>query len=199
LPLVPTFFGMKTAYGYASAGRRATTERQRRKHPDGYVPLHRLLSHSLRQWHRQKPYGKETDFVFSSMKANGKLPLCSSPFVADHLRLAAISAEVQIAKGRRFGLHNLRHSLSNWLVSKAKVEPKTVQSILRHSKIQTTLDLYTKEDSDEARAAQGAFLAAVGLKSEPWQDAWFLYPGAKIPTGNPVAKELIAPSRLQRD
>jgi hypothetical protein len=38
-----------------------------------------------------------------------------------------------------------------------------VQGLLRHSKIQTTLDLYTQEDSDETRAAQGAFLNAVGL------------------------------------
>jgi len=59
--------------------------------------------------------------------------------------------------------HNLRHSLSNWLVNKAKVEPKTVQGILRHSKIQTTLDLYTQEDSDEARGAQGTFMKAVGI------------------------------------
>ena len=51
----------------------------------------------------------------------------------------------------------------NWLVNKAKVEPKTVQGILRHSKIQATLDLYTQEDSDEARAAQGRFLTAVGV------------------------------------
>jgi hypothetical protein len=41
-------------------------------------------------------------------------------------------------------------------------ESKTVQSILRHAKIQTTLDLYTQEDSDETRAAQGEFLTAVG-------------------------------------
>jgi len=33
-------------------------------------------------------------------------------------------------------------------VNKAKVEPKTVQSILRHAKIQTTLDLYTQDDGD---------------------------------------------------
>jgi hypothetical protein len=38
-----------------------------------------------------------------------------------------------------------------------------VQGILRHSKIQTTLDLYTQEDSDETRAAQGRFLTAVGI------------------------------------
>ena len=70
---------------------------------------------------------------------------------------------MQIEDGQRFGLHNLRHSLSNWLVNKAKVEPKTVQDILRHSKIQTTLDLYTQEDGDETRAAQGEFLTAVGM------------------------------------
>jgi integrase len=75
-------------------------------------------------------------------------------------------AGVQIEDGQRFGLHNLRHSLSNWLVNKAKVEPKTVQGILRHSRIQTTLDLYTQEDSDEARAAQGEFLQALGMRSE---------------------------------
>jgi integrase len=97
------------------------------------------------------------------MKAKGKLPLYASTFVADHLRPAAVTAGVQIEKGQRFGLHNLRHSLSNWLLNKAKVEPKTVQAILRHSKIQTTLDLYTQEDSDEAWTAQGAFLAAVGF------------------------------------
>lgn len=70
---------------------------------------------------------------------------------------------MQIADGQRFGLHNLRHSLSNWLVNKAKVEPKTVQGILRNSKIQTTLNLYTQEESDETRAAQGAFLKAIGI------------------------------------
>jgi len=105
---------------------------------------------------------------FPSLKAEGKLPLYASTFVADYLRPAAIAAGVAIARGQRFGLHNLRHSFSNWLVNKAKVEPKTVQGILRHSKIQTTLDL-TQEDADEARAAQGAFLAAVGLKSEAIQ------------------------------
>jgi integrase len=51
-------------------------------------------------------------------------------------------------------------------VNKAKVEPKTVQGILRHSRIQTTLDLYTQKDSDEARAAQGAFLEALGICQE---------------------------------
>jgi hypothetical protein len=51
-------------------------------------------------------------------------------------------------------------------VNKAKVEPKTVQSILRHSRIQTTLDIYTQGDGDETPAAQGAFLEELGMASE---------------------------------
>ena len=55
------------------------------------------------------------------------------------------------------------------LVNKAKIEPKTVQGILRHSKIQTTLDLYTQEDSDETRAAQGEYLMALGVSTNTVQ------------------------------
>src|ERR1700686_3909589 len=132
---------------------------------DGYVPLHPVLAAHLRSWREQSPYAKDGDFVFPSLKARGRVPLSASIFVADHLRPAAKAAGVHIEDGQRFGLHNLRHSLSNWLVNKAKVEPKTVQGILRHSKIQTTLDLYTQEDSDEARGAQGEFLKAVGVHS----------------------------------
>jgi Phage integrase family len=122
-----------------------------------------VLAGHLRAWQRQTPFAKTTDFVFPSVKAEGRKPLYSSTFVADYLRPAAKKAGVHIEDGQRFGLHNLRHSLSNWLVNKAKVEPKTVQGILRHAKIQTTLDLYTQEDSDETRIAQGEFLTAVGM------------------------------------
>ena len=75
------------------------------------------------------------------------MPLSSRSFVCDHLRRSAIAAGVSIIKGQRFGLHNLRHCLSNCLVNKAKVDPKTVQSMLRHAKIQTTLDLYRDQFS----------------------------------------------------
>lgn len=130
---------------------------------EGYVPLHPLLAEHLRNWRAASPYSLQADFVFPSLKEKGRVPLSASIFVADYLRPAAIAAGVAIRPGQRFGLHNLRHSLSNWLVNKAKIEPKTVQGILRHSRIQTTLDLYTQEDSDETRAAQGRFLTAMGF------------------------------------
>jgi integrase len=136
---------------------------------DGYVPMHPVLAQQLRGWHSQTPYAKQSDFVFPSFREEGKKPLYASSFVADYLRPAAITAGVSIAEGQRFGLHNLRHSLSNWLVNKAKVQAKTVQSLLRHAQIRTTLGLYTQEDGDETQAAQGEFLAALGMKSEAIQ------------------------------
>lgn len=133
---------------------------------DGYVPFHPVLASHLEEWHKQTLHKKATDFVFPSLKMGGRIPLSACAFLDDYLRPAAKAAGVKIEEGQRFGLHNLRHSLSNWLVNKAKIEPKTVQGILRHSRIQTTLDLYTQEDSDEARAAQGQFLQALGMQSE---------------------------------
>jgi integrase len=133
---------------------------------DGYVPLHPILACHLRSWREQSLYSEETDFVFPSSRARGGVPLSASIFVADHLRPAAKKAGVRIEDGQRFGLHNLRHSLSNWMVNKAKVEPKTVQGILRHAKIQTTLDLYTQEDCNETLAAQGEYLAALGVATQ---------------------------------
>ena len=132
---------------------------------EGHVPLHPLLGVHLLHWHAATPHSDHADFVFPTLKEKGRVPLSASIFVADYLRPAAITAGVAIRPGQRLGLHNLRHSLSNWLVNKAKIEPKTVQGILRHSRIQTTLDLYTQEDSDKTRAAQGRFLTAMGLGS----------------------------------
>jgi len=59
-----------------------------------------------------------------------------------------------LAKGQRFGLHNLRHNLSTRLVNKGKVEPNTVQGMLRHSDSRTAMNLYMQDDRDEKQAAQ---------------------------------------------
>ena len=136
---------------------------------DGFVPMHSVLAAFLGEWQTQTPHGKDTDFVFPSLRRNGKVPLSPAIFVADHLRKAAKATGIVIEDGQRFGLHNLRHSLSNWLVNKAKVEPKTVQGMLRHSRIQTTMDLYTQNDSDETRAAQGKYLEALAMPTQTVQ------------------------------
>jgi len=59
----------------------------------------------------------------------------------------------------------VRHRLSNWLVNKARENPRLVQGIVRHSRIQTTLDLYADDEFAEMIAAQEKLLDAVGFEA----------------------------------
>lgn len=61
---------------------------------------------------------------------------------------------------RRFGFHNLRHSLASFLV-RIKTDPKTVQTLLRHSDVRMTLQWYTHTVSEDRMAAEGAMLIAI--------------------------------------
>jgi site-specific recombinase XerD len=56
--------------------------------------------------------------------------------------------------------HNLRHRLASYLV-RTGTDPKTVQNLLRHSNVKTTLQLYAHSVSDDRLAAQGQALAAL--------------------------------------
>jgi Phage integrase family len=59
-----------------------------------------------------------------------------------------------------FGFHNFRHSLASFLV-RIKTDPKTVQTLLRHSDVKLTLQFYTHSVSDDRMAASGAMLTAI--------------------------------------
>lgn len=78
-----------------------------------------------------------------------------------HLRPAAVKAGVLLKDDKvRFGFHNLRHSLASFLV-RSKTDPKTVQALLRHSDVKTTLQLYAHSISEDRMAAQGQVLEAI--------------------------------------
>ncbi|HEY3704450.1 MAG TPA: tyrosine-type recombinase/integrase [Terracidiphilus sp.] len=80
-----------------------------------------------------------------------------------------VKAEVEVPiyfdkKGKRvkrFGFHQFRHSLSSFLTTKKKVDPKTAQTALRQSDARFTLDKYTQPDKDELLAAQNLMLDAI--------------------------------------
>jgi hypothetical protein len=70
-------------------------------------------------------------------------------------------------------------------VNKARENPKTVQGILGHSRIRTTLDLYTDDNLDEMIAAQEKYLEAVGFESVSvqwglWVKLWVSWSGVTI-------------------
>jgi integrase len=124
------------------------------------VPLHSLLADSMKKWRAESPFSQPNNWVFPSFRLKGKKPRCANMLVEDYLRPAAVNAGV-LAKDNphRFGFHNLRHSLASYLV-RTKIDPKTVQTLLRHSNVKTTLQLYAHSVSEDRLAAQGQALAA---------------------------------------
>jgi integrase len=123
------------------------------------VPLGGLLADALRTWYQQTPYGKPDDWVFPSMKLRGKKPLSASIMAADKIRPAALKVGIRLEPGQRFGFHNFRHSLATFLVSWGK-DVKTIQGLLRHAKVTTTLDLYSQSiDAAKLEAQEDIALA----------------------------------------
>ena len=122
------------------------------------VPMHPLLAGFLLAWRERTPFGKDTDFVFPSVRLKGKKPLSASIMVQKYLRPAAVKAGVIKEREKvRFGFHNFRHALATALV-KLRVEAKTVQGMLRHEDFGTTMQLYAQSDMESMREAQGKFL-----------------------------------------
>ena len=88
-------------------------------------------------------YPKPEDWIFPSFKLNGKTPISGSMMTATKIRPAAVKVGIKLAKGQRFGFHNFRHSLATFLVNRG-TDVKTIQGLLRHAKVTTTLDLYSQ-------------------------------------------------------
>jgi integrase len=106
------------------------------------VPLGELLADGLRGWHQQTPYAQPEDWIFPSTKLKGMTPLSASMMTAAKIRPAAVKVGIRLAEGQRFEFHNFRHSLATFLVSRG-TDVKTIQGLLRHAKVTTTLDLYS--------------------------------------------------------
>jgi len=81
--------------------------------------------------------------------------------LSDALRPAAVKAgTLKEGEKVRFGFHNLRHSLASFLVRQG-TDVKTVQKMLRHSDVATTLGIYAHSMSEDRLAAQDDMLGAM--------------------------------------
>ena len=137
----------------------------------GPVPLHPLLGEFLLSWKQKTLYSQPGDWVFASFRLNGKQPRVANMLVEDYLRPAAAKAGILSSHRddcgrlveddpRRFGFHNLRHSLASFLV-RIRTDPKTVQTLLRHSDVKLTLQFYSHAVSQDRMAAAGEMLTAI--------------------------------------
>jgi integrase len=129
------------------------------------VPMVPLLAGFIRLWQEQTTYAQPTDWIFASTRQKGKQPRVANMLVEDYLRPAAVKVGVlKESEKVRFGFHNLRHSLASFLIRKG-TDAKTVQAMLRHSDVTTTLGIYAHSMSEDRLAAQDEMLAAMMTKS----------------------------------
>jgi integrase len=127
------------------------------------VPMSSLLADAMSAWRAETIYASDSDWVFASARSHGKRPREGGIMAADYLRPAAIKAGVVGAdfKGR-LGWHSFRHGVAGAMV-RSGTDVKTVQRLLRHTKVQTTLDLYCQSVPAEALRAQEEYLSAARL------------------------------------
>jgi integrase len=144
------------------------------------VPMHTALAEHLKHWHEQTMYARPTDWVFASSKLKGAKPRCGSIASQTYLYPAAVKAgvlrAVEVKNGdgkfvthyfnqagkqvKRWGWHNLRHSLATWMISQG-VDPKTISTILRHADGRM-LGTYSHVVGPNLMAAQGLMMGALG-------------------------------------
>jgi integrase len=126
------------------------------------VTMHPLLANRLKALREWSIYSKETDWCFPSFRLRGKKPRTGNMLVEDHLR--PIATKMGILKEgdtkTRFGFHVLRHSLASFLVQQGK-NATVVKEMMRHSDVQTTLNIYSHGRSEDRMAAQADYLTAM--------------------------------------
>lgn len=125
------------------------------------VPMHPVLAGLLKEWRMETLYPGDEDWVFPSERLKGKKPRSASAAGKQYLRPAAVYAGV-IEEGdpKRFGWHNLRHSLAEFLAG--EVDPVVTMKTLRHKRLSTTTERYTHRITEKQHQAQGLFLKAIG-------------------------------------
>jgi integrase len=126
------------------------------------VAMHPALYEFLNEWRKESCYNLDDDWVFASSREKGRVPRAASTCGKHYLRPAAVAAGVIDKDDRsRFGWHNLRHSLATFFGSN-EVHPSVIQTMLRHTKPQTTARYIHSVNSKQVEA-QGKYLDAIKL------------------------------------
>lgn len=124
-----------------------------------------LRTHRLRQIEQRLRAGaawEETGYVFTTEAGT---PVSASNFMRRHFypiaERAGIPTRPQKDGTQGLRLHDLRHGCGTLLISLG-VKPKLVQTILRHSRLATTMDLYVHAYDEDLREAVGTLDRALG-------------------------------------
>jgi integrase len=112
------------------------------------VPLASEIVAVLNRWRGKTAYSADSDWVFASEYMKGTQPLWPDSLLKRFVQPAAIAAKIT----KPVGWHLLRHGYSTLLRANG-ADIKVQQELLRHSNVQTTLQIYTQAVSEQKRAA----------------------------------------------
>ena len=130
-------------------GRVADTKTEASRFPLPVDP--RLAGILKQQWHRTL-YRAPSDWVFA-IRA-GK-PRCQESILQRQIKPAALRAGLD-----RIGWHTFRHSYST-LLRRVRADIKVQQELLRHSTIQSTMNVYTQAMSEGKRTANSEIVRSL--------------------------------------
>ena len=125
------------------------------------IPMGPYLADMLKKWKDEARYVGPDDWVFASVRTQGKRPLWGQSLMRK--RIHPVAKKLGINK--RIGWHTFRHSYSSLLRSLG-TDIKVQQDLLMHSSARLTLDTYTQSVTPAKCEAQEAVIRLL-LTNDP--------------------------------
>ena len=113
------------------------------------VPLDAAVAEEVWLWKQSTIYNQPEDWVFASIRMNGKQPLWPDSLRSKILQPAARKAGIT----KQIGWHTFRHTYSSLLAETGR-DVKVVQELMRHANSRITLDVHTQALTPAKREAQ---------------------------------------------
>jgi integrase len=137
-------------------GRVGDTKTEASRRP---LPVHLGLAGPLQELRKCSLHTGLQDWVFGNRLGR---PRAQQNILRRHLRAAALRAGIG-----KIGWHTFRHSYSTMLRG-AGADMKVQQELLRHSTIQSTMNIYTQAVSEQKRAAN-SLVVGILLGGTAWE------------------------------
>ncbi len=144
-------FHIRHSYYWRRGGHLKATKTEASAKP---LPMHAALRIALLEWRSQCLYLRATDFVFPSLRRNGRKPLDLAAVLNRKIKPAF--AKFGIAG---VGWHTFRHTVGTMLADMGEHQ-LTIRDYLRHSNLNVT-NKYLQATSQTKRLAQGRLVDAL--------------------------------------